>query len=274
MRRSLRIIKNFITGKPRTGNTVTPPNKKYLATRQEELLPVSICIPCYEMYGKGAMYLGRSLDMLSRQTWKNFEVVVSDHSTSDLIKDCCDQYRDRLNIVYIRNEQFRGSSCGNANVALDHASNPVIRILFQDDYLADEESLERASKYFTYTNARWMATACKHQKEGSNDFYWELFPKKFNEENLFKGLNTIGCPSVIMTRKNDIRFDLRLPALMDLDYYQHLYGQYGPPVLFHEINVIIGIHPGQVTNNGGAGDPEQVRQELAIVFEKFNKQPA
>ena len=90
MRAYLRKIKNVLLPKSTGENTITLPDERYKEVKTSDLLPVSVCIPCYEMHGNGAIHLRRSLDMLSLQTWKNFEVVVSDHSKSDLIKDCCD----------------------------------------------------------------------------------------------------------------------------------------------------------------------------------------
>ena len=64
---------------------------------------VSICIPTYEMNGRGAEYLEYSFNILYHQTFKNFEIVISDHSSSDLIKDLCEQWNQVLNIKYFKN---------------------------------------------------------------------------------------------------------------------------------------------------------------------------
>jgi hypothetical protein len=222
------------------------------------------------MYGKGAIHLSRSLEMLAVQTWKNFEVVISDHSQSDLIKDCVNLFASQLTIQYLRNENFRGSSCENANHALNNCKNEVVKILFQDDYLAEADSLERAMKFFVFSKASWMATGCNHREEETGKVYWEHYPT-FVKDQLFDALNSLGCPSVIYVKTNEFRFDRRLPALMDLDYYKQLNKAYGEPVIFNEINATIGVHAGQVTNNGGFGDKVQVAKELEIVSEKYKK---
>lgn len=49
----------------------------------------SISIPTYGYNGKGSEFLNFSLYKLSSQTFKNFEVVISDHSTDNTIKDIC-----------------------------------------------------------------------------------------------------------------------------------------------------------------------------------------
>jgi hypothetical protein len=269
MIKALKSLKRRLVGKSSDeAYKPIPPNQEYLSVDVSDLPALSVIIPCYEMYGKGAIHLERSLSILSEQTWKNFEVVISDHSKSDLILDCSNKFKDRLDIKYFRNENFIGSSCGNANFALDNANNGVIKILFQDDFLKDNRSLENAMKYFVYSGADWMATGCNHRVEESGNIYWEHFPR-FIRGQLFEALNSLGCPSVIYTKANSIRFDRQLPALMDLDYYTQLDKKYGPPVIYNEINVTIGIHDGQVTNNGGFGDKGQVAKELEIVNIKY-----
>ena len=52
---------------------------------------VSVCIPTYEMGGYGNIFLKHSLDILAKQTFKDFDVVISGHSKADLIKNVCDE---------------------------------------------------------------------------------------------------------------------------------------------------------------------------------------
>ena len=79
---------------------------------------ISICIPTYEMKGKGAEYLSYSFNVLYQQTFKDFEIIISDHSESDAIKDLCTQWNSILNIKYIRNQYKRGNSSANTNNAI------------------------------------------------------------------------------------------------------------------------------------------------------------
>jgi glycosyltransferase involved in cell wall biosynthesis len=58
----------------------------------------TIAIPAYGYNGKGKDFLEKNLTILKEQTFEDFEVVISDHSTDDTIKDLCDSWMDRLNI--------------------------------------------------------------------------------------------------------------------------------------------------------------------------------
>jgi glycosyltransferase involved in cell wall biosynthesis len=46
---------------------------------------ISICIPTWEQHGFGEQYLSKLLDSIETQTIKDVEVVISDHSISDVI---------------------------------------------------------------------------------------------------------------------------------------------------------------------------------------------
>ena len=47
---------------------------------------ISVCIPTYEMRGFGAAFLKQCLDILKKQTFKDFDVVISDYSNNSY--DC------------------------------------------------------------------------------------------------------------------------------------------------------------------------------------------
>ena len=47
----------------------------------------SISIPTYGYNGKGVEFLEHNLSILENQIFKDFEVIISDHSTDSTIKD-------------------------------------------------------------------------------------------------------------------------------------------------------------------------------------------
>jgi len=47
---------------------------------------LSVCIPTYEIDSMGHTFLKHSFDVLMTQTFKDFDVVISDHSKTDLFK--------------------------------------------------------------------------------------------------------------------------------------------------------------------------------------------
>ncbi len=201
---------------------------------------LSVAIPTYEMHGDGGKYLKRSLDMLERQTFKDFEVVVSDNSQNDDIEKLCSYYN--LNIKYSKSARMGMSQ--NTNEAMRKCSGEIIKILYMDDYLYHEDALEIINDAFT-DDTQWLATACIHLKDGQliNPHYPE-----YNRE-IYTGNNTIGSPSVVALRNKDLLFfDETLNFFLDCDYYARLYKKSGEPKLLFDINVVMGLHKNQVTN--------------------------
>lgn len=197
---------------------------------------LSVCIPTYEMNGRGAEFLRYSLEILTHQTFKDFDVVVSDHSTSNIIKDVCDSFSKKLDLHYFQNPNDRGSSSANLNNAIKHASGKLVKFLFQDDFFYSPTSLQDIVEQFDIATDRWLVTACEHSRDGRT-FYHPFFPK-YNPQ-IHLGKNTISSPSVL-TIKNDkpLLFDEHLIWLMDCDYYKRCYDRYGEPKVLNNINVV------------------------------------
>ena len=71
---------------------------------------ISVCIPTYEMRGLGHIYLKESLDILCKQTFKDFDVVVCDNSKNTEIKSLCEKYAQKLDLHYFANPMGTGLS--------------------------------------------------------------------------------------------------------------------------------------------------------------------
>jgi len=87
---------------------------------------LSICIPTYEMRGQGSLFLKRSFDILTHQTYKNFDIIISDHSKNDLVKELCESYQNKLTINYYRNTENYGSTSANTNNAIKKATGKTL----------------------------------------------------------------------------------------------------------------------------------------------------
>ena len=206
---------------------------------------VSIAIPCYEMHGQGGLFIKHNLDMINRQTYKNIEVVISDHSKSDIIYNVVLKWIGKLNIKYIKNEDNIGSSSANINNAINNCSGDLIKIIFQDDFLFDEDSVYLTVKNFDLSKF-WLVTTCLHTTDGVN-FYNKHTPRW--NDLIYTGINTISSPSVLTIRNDvDLRFDNDLIWLMDVDMYKKLFDRYGKPMILNEITVVNRIWGSQLSN--------------------------
>jgi len=198
---------------------------------------LSICIPTWEINGYGVEYLNYSLNILAHQTFKDFEVVISDHSINYDIKNSIDLWEDYLNIKYFRFDCGRGFISPNLNNGIKNCSGKYIKILFQDDFLYDINSLEKIVNKIQNQKVNWLVTGCAHTKD-MNSIYDIMIPKY--HDKIYQGINTISCPSVL-TIKNDenlIFFDEKLNWLVDVDYYKKCYDKFGLPTIEPDICVI------------------------------------
>ena len=60
---------------------------------------VSICIPAY----KRTVFLRRLLQSIEMQTFKDFEVIVSDDSDDDSVFQLVNEFSKNINILYFKN---------------------------------------------------------------------------------------------------------------------------------------------------------------------------
>jgi hypothetical protein len=208
----------------------------------------SIAIPAYGYGGKGREFLEYNFFILESQIFKDFEVVVSDHSTDDTIKSLCDDWSSRLNIKYFRNEVGRGVISPNLNVAISNCKGKWVKILFQDDYLYGSESLQQTYQFIiNNSDCRWLATKFCHTNDGVNT-YRELYPTWKND--IVYGENAVGCPSVITIKnENILLFNEDLNWLMDCEYYKRMFDLYGQPLILDEVTVVNRTNDGDRLTN-------------------------
>ncbi len=201
---------------------------------------ISVCIPTYEMRGEAVRVLTRSFEMLKKQTYKNFEVVVSDNSDNENIKNLCESnVYASLSINYFKNPIK--SIAANTNSALKKAKGDIIKILYMDDYLAHPDSLKKIAENF---KGHWLVTGCEHD-DGTRRLnpHYPSYNKK-----IYLGQNTIGAPSVLsVKREGMLFFDDKMTWLLDCDLYQRMYAKYGKPIILNEVNVVIGVGKHQMT---------------------------
>lgn len=206
---------------------------------------LSVAIPCYEMSGKGVEFLEKSLSIIQNQNvdFSEIEVVVSDHSINDDIKNCCDKYKN-INLKYYKNEESRGSMSGNINSCIRQSSGKYIKPLFQDDFLNSNNSLKAILKNL---DCNWLAHEYSHLDLSTNSFYNQRTP--FYNENMLNGINTIGPPTVTAFLNDDNYFDENLLWFMDIEFYHRLFIKYGQPTLLKcEVPIsIVTTWSGQTT---------------------------
>jgi len=182
---------------------------------------VSICIPAYEQPNN----LQKCLESLEMQSFKDFEVIVTDDSKSNDLKVVVDSFLDKLNIKYFKNPVSLGSP-ENWNESIRHAIGKYIKILHHDDYFTDANSLEKMVKLLDENpDSKILFCSSRHVDSRYNYHSSHILDHKSmqkvkkNPQTLFSG-NIIGAPSIMMYHRDiEIYFDKRMKWLVDIDFY-------------------------------------------------------
>jgi glycosyltransferase involved in cell wall biosynthesis len=213
-------------------------------------IKISIVIPTYEAKGKAVTLLDELLDSIHSQDYKNVEVVISDHSKDDVVKDYLHSWRDGLNIVYLRNERGHGNSSINMNEGIKIASGDFIKIMHMDDMFCDNSALSKMVEHILSDNStKWGAFGFNHNYEKENSIRREIVPSEYRNERMSESA-LIGCPSVSFFINDKTNFfDENMIIVNDFDMHHSLQKKYGKPFIIPEICVTIRIHDDQVTNS-------------------------
>ncbi len=169
----------------------------------------------------GQFFLKRCLESIKSQTYTDYEIIIT--------KD--------------------GKMAENTNSAIKKAKGKVIKVMYMDDYFMHPNALQNIVHGFESFSGQWLVTGCIHDHVGDivNPHYARY------DEAIRGGENTIGSPSVLafinqVGMKDLVMFDEKMSWLLDCDLYARLHDRYGPPIVLNDINVVIGIHPGQTTH--------------------------
>lgn len=224
--------------------------KEWLNLTPVDLDPISICIPAFEQYGFGNVTLKECLESIKMQTLKA-EIIVSDNSTT--LQALAESYGAK----YYHNPERGGSA--NTNFALSKATNPLIKVMYQDDKFIDPTALESFAWALKFDN--WVTSdgfaidAQSVQKRRTRPLY---------SENIIKGRNTIGMPSVTGWRKNEMQFDTKLKTLLDCEFYYQMHKRFGEPGYIRQPLIGSRYWPGSTSHQQG----NLTQQELPYVIKK------
>ena len=217
-------------------------------------MKLSIAIPTHGMKDAD-FFFRRCLDSLWNQSFQDFEIVVTDNSDDNTIERICEWYR--TGIRYKKNS--RKGMAQNTNEAIKQSKGELIKILYMDDFMAHDDALEKIIKHF---EGNWLITGCTHMKKG--DSYTHQIHLPSYSPEIYRGQNTIGSPSVLTIKnKNPLLFDEEMTWLLDCDYYKRMYDLCGEPTILKDINVVIGLHPNQMTHT--MGDERKLKEHNYMI---------
>ena len=91
---------------------------------------ISIIIPAYNLQD----YIGRCLDSVLAQSFKDFEAIIINDGSDDATGEICDSYRRKDHRIKLINQKNRGLGCAR-NRGLDNAKGELIAFVDGDDVL-------------------------------------------------------------------------------------------------------------------------------------------
>lgn len=233
---------------------------------------VSICIPTYNQ----THYLSKLLDSIAIQTYKNFEVIISDDSSNEDVKNLVEGYKHKFNILYYKNISALGTP-SNWNNAVELSKGNLIKIMHHDDWFTYSNSLEKfILKAQECNNKLIFSEAISfNEKENTKKIHTPgtIFLKELvlNPDYLYLG-NLIGPPSSVLFNRNDyIKFNSKLKWLVDIDFYISTLKKTNGFCFINE-PLITSVNNGVHNVSNDCMIPEVEVYEFAYLFTKLDKQ--
>lgn len=214
-------------------------------------MKISVCIPAY----KNADFLRRCLDSLVTQSFRDFELILSDDSPDDSVAQIAEVYKDDLEIIYLKNNPSLGTPA-NWNFAMQHAKGDYIKLMHDDDWFAENDALQKFYDCLEKNPAADFCFSAFHNVQIRQGIMEPVFCSSFlrnllkkDRYNLFKR-NFIGPPSVVFQRNNrEDWYDTRFKWLVDFEGYIRFLDTKGGAVYIDECLVNIGLSGEQVTSS-------------------------
>jgi glycosyltransferase involved in cell wall biosynthesis len=213
---------------------------------------ISICIPTYNEPDK----IKTLLVSISAQTYKDYEIIITDDSTNDQTKNIVHDGVEHLPLTYIKNDLAKGTP-ENWNFAISLAKGKWIKLMHHDDWFTNENALGEFAKqaatagdkcnfiFSAYQNVYLGKDKTELVLAGAvKRFFVKRMPLLLFKENI------IGNPSCTLVRNDPsmlLRYDNHLKWIVDFEYYITLINAgvvfcYLPKPL-----ISVGIHDTQVT---------------------------
>ena len=214
---------------------------------------VSIITPSYNT----AKYIGKTIESVQAQTYKNWEMIIVDDCSSDNTDEVVASYMSDKRIKYIKNEKNSGAAVSR-NRALREARGRWIAFLDSDDLWSSEKLekqisfMEKNGYYFSYTN--YEEIDITGEKTGVN----VTGPKKITKMGMFNycwpgcltvmyDYNVVGLIQIEDIKKNnDYAMWLKVCKkaecyLLDECLAQYRKGRAGS-ISTHSIKTMLGWH--------------------------------
>ncbi|MEP6626518.1 MAG: glycosyltransferase [Ginsengibacter sp.] len=210
---------------------------------------ISICIPAY----KRIDYLQKLLQSISMQSFKDFEVIITDDSPDDTVEKFVRSFTGLSNIQYFKNQQVFGTP-ENWNESIRKAQGTWIKLMHDDDWFADKDSLKIFYEYtLKHADCCFFFSAYNNVFD-KDDVSKEIrldargqFLLKESPLNLFKK-QYVGNPSCTLIKRDvSLFYDSDFKWVVDFEYYIRCLNQVKSFCYIDRILINVGVNEDQVT---------------------------
>lgn len=225
---------------------------------------ISICVPTYNR----AKYLDVLFDSIERQTYRDFEVVVTDNTRDDSVFKIIDKYKEKFPIKYSQNDTILEMG-DNWNQGIKKAGGEWVKIMHDDDWFENETSLQQfANAIRPDVNFIFSAFYNWYEDDGSKQLEsisgFNMFLLRRSPLTLLKK-NYVGHPSTIMVRRSAMQsFGAHLNWTVDIEFYiRMLYAN-----KFSYINnplICLRMHTGQATKTYFRNPAIEIPENIYII---------
>jgi glycosyltransferase involved in cell wall biosynthesis len=234
----------------------------------EEGIFISICIPAY----KRVSFLKRLLDSIESQTYRNFEVVVTDDSPDTAVSDLCRSHPLSSLIRYYKNVKTLGTP-ENWNESIRQANGGWIKLMHDDDWFLDQDALkafviaveENPGLSFIFSEYSNVFL----DRAGSTDIMvhmtreWQQRLER--DPKTLLSSNRIGPPSVVLHKNGrDIFYDSNLKWLVDIDFYIRFLHNIKPALIRKNL-IAVGLGEEQVTKQVFRNPEVEIPENLYVL---------
>jgi FkbM family methyltransferase len=236
---------------------------------------VSICIPTFNH----PELVRRTLDSILAQNLEDYEVIITDDSDGDAVKEQASSFDDKR-IQYYKNVRQLGSPA-NWNRAISLAKGEYIKVIHHDDWFHDKNCLLKFVKLLDEhpESVLGFSSAYACQSDGTVAYVHaptttQLEELQVNPANLIFS-NYIGAPSATIFRnKEHGLFDENLKWLVDIDFYITLLSSANKSYSYiAEPLICIAIEGDHKVTNECSGNQDVELFEHVLLFNKIQKMP-
>ena len=228
---------------------------------------ISVCIPSYEANGRGVEFIDKNIQSILSQTYKNIEIIVSDHSKDDSIENYIKELR-LDNIIYLRNTEYIGWPAHNTNNAIKNSTGDYIKLMNLDDFMVGKDCIKLMVDLLDEGN-KWVVSGCIHYDYGNGNWINPIIPRIDGDgKHLIKGINFVGCPSVGLIPRNEY-FDTEVLYMIDCELWYRMFITYGYPGVLKDYKIAVGVGDHTLTSQWESKYNELLNKDIEYCNKKF-----